>query len=77
MSDYLHIDGDTRAGTIGGTLVVVLLNIFEHNVLHSALLAFVGATVSFFASFGWKYLLRYFQNRLQKKKKIKNDSGLS
>ncbi|HVM86859.1 MAG TPA: hypothetical protein VMT76_01640 [Puia sp.] len=27
-NDHLNIDGDTRAGTIGGTLVVVLLNLF-------------------------------------------------
>jgi len=70
MDDQLHIDGDTRAGTIGGTLVVILLNIFTHDALRSALLAFVGATVSFFVSLGWKKIIKYWQGKKAKKNKV-------
>jgi len=69
MSNQIHIDGDTRAGTIGGTLVVILLNLFMHDAVRSILLAVVGATTSFFISFSWKLLLKYFQLRCRKRMK--------
>jgi len=77
MNDQLHIDGDTRAGTIGGTLVVILLNVFTHDALKSALLAFVGATVSFFVSLGWKFLIRHSKSRRARRAKNQdNNKGI-
>lgn len=63
MNDHLYSDMNTRAGTIGGTLFVTLLNIFESDVIRSIGFATLGATVSFFVSLGWKALLRWVQRR--------------
>lgn len=41
----------TKAGTLGGTLLVVLLHISGEEVVKTALLAAVGAVVSFSVSF--------------------------
>jgi hypothetical protein len=46
---------------------VILLNVFTHDALRSALLAFVGATVSFFVSLGWKRAVKWWRGRRQKK----------
>ena len=53
----------TKSGTIGGTLLVLLLNITSEEVLKTAVLAAVGAVVSFFIS----YLLK----RIMEKRKAK------
>lgn len=63
MSDHFYSDTNTRAGTIGGTLFVTVLNIFESDVIRSIGFAALGATVSFFVSLGWKLLVRWFQRR--------------
>lgn len=52
-----------KSGTIGGTLLVLLLNITSEEVLKTAVLAAVGAVVSFFIS----YLLK----RIVEKRKAK------
>lgn len=41
----------TRAGTLGGTFLVLLLHITSEELLKTALLAAVGAAVSFGVSF--------------------------
>jgi hypothetical protein len=53
----------TRAGTIGGTLFILLLHISSEEVLKTALLAAVGAVVSFTVSF--------VLNRIVKKRRLK------
>ena len=53
----------TKAGTIGGTLFVLLLHITSEEVLKTALLAAMGASVSFFVS--------YVLNRIIKKRRVK------
>jgi hypothetical protein len=53
----------TKAGTIGGTLFVLLLHITSEEVLKTALLAAVGAGVSFFVS--------YALNRIIKRRRLK------
>jgi len=69
MGDPLHIDSSSRAGMIGGTLVVLLFNLFMHDVLRTVLLAIIGATVSFFVSYGWKMFVKYWKGRRVKKEK--------
>jgi hypothetical protein len=56
-------DMPTKAGTIGGTLFVLLLHITSEEVLKTALLAAVGAGVSFFVS--------YVLNRIIKRRRLK------
>jgi hypothetical protein len=64
-----NFDNDTRAGTIGGTLLVILLHAAAGEVLRTAAFAALGATVSFFISLGWKFLLRFFHSRRHKSSK--------
>ena len=63
MNDSLHTDINTRMGTIGGTLLVTLLNIFSNDIIRTIGFAALGATVSFFVSLGWKLLVRRWQKR--------------
>jgi multisubunit Na+/H+ antiporter MnhB subunit len=56
-------DMATRAGTIGGTLLVLLLHITSEEVLKTAVLAALGAVVSFFVS--------YVLNRIIKRRRLK------
>jgi hypothetical protein len=57
------VDGNTRAGTIGGTLLVVFLNISCFEILHTAVLAGVGAVVSFGVSVILKYLAKLLRSK--------------
>ncbi len=59
MSDNVQIDGNTRIGTIGGTILVTLLNIW-HNDFFIRTIGFAapGATVSFFVSLFWKWMMK-------------------
>ena len=63
MSDPIHIDGHTRAGTIGGTVLVLLTSLATGDVLKAMVLAAAGATVSFFVSLFWKWLLEKKQGK--------------
>ena len=54
------INSNTWAGTIGGTALVVILNITTE-ALHTAELAAVGALVSFGVSLSLKFLLRWLK----------------
>jgi hypothetical protein len=55
--------GNTRAGTIGGTLLVTLLNIFSNDAIRTIGFAALGATVSFFISLFWNTILQRFKHR--------------
>jgi mannitol-specific phosphotransferase system IIBC component len=50
--------GNTRAGTAGGTLLVVLLHLNCGELVKTAVLAAVGAAVSFAVSFVLQRLVR-------------------
>ncbi|MGV3529784.1 MAG: hypothetical protein ACO1OO_12870 [Flavisolibacter sp.] len=52
-----------RAGTTGGTLLVVLLNISGEDILRTAVLAAVGAVVSFTVSYCLKKLVGFLRGR--------------
>jgi len=52
---------ETKAGTIGGTLLAFFAGISSGELLHTVILAGVGATVSFSVSLGWKWLLKKFR----------------
>lgn len=51
MEPNAGMGAPTKAGTLGGTLLVVLLHISGEEVVKTALLAAVGAVVSFSVSF--------------------------
>ena len=47
----METNGSTKAGTLGGTFLVLLLHISGEELVKTALLAAVGAAVSFGVSF--------------------------
>jgi len=55
MSDHMQLDGNTRIGTIGGTLLMTILNIFHNDLVRTIGFAVNGASVSFFASLFWRW----------------------
>jgi len=55
--------GGTKAGTAGGTLLSVLVNINSGDILHTCVLAAVGAIVSFTVSILLKVLLQWFKRK--------------
>jgi hypothetical protein len=59
MNTNLLSDVSTRAGTIGGTVLVVLLQINGSQLLETAVLGVVGAVVSFGTSQGLRYLAKW------------------
>ena len=63
MSDHFNIDVNTRTGTIGGTMVAIILNIFANDIIRTIGFAALGATVSFFVSLGWKWLIKRYKKR--------------
>ena len=54
-------DNNTKAGTFGGTLLTVLVNIHSADLLKTAVLAAVGAVVSFGVTLALRMLIRYFK----------------
>ncbi|MCW3075128.1 MAG: hypothetical protein JWP69_2197 [Flaviaesturariibacter sp.] len=56
-------NADTRAGTLGGTLLVLLVQIDPSELLKTGLLAATGATVSFAVSTGLKWLTRRWRKK--------------
>jgi len=55
------MDQGTKSGTIGGTLLTVIANIRSEDVIKTAALAAIGATISFFVSLGLRYLVRWIR----------------
>lgn len=62
MNNYIT-DIDTRTGTIGGTLCVLLFNIQPAQLLTTAILAAIGAFVSFVVSVLCKLLLKWITRK--------------
>lgn len=48
----------TKMGTAGGTLTILLANLSVTDLLQTAILAAIGATVSFMTSIAMKYLFK-------------------
>lgn len=55
--------GGMKAGTAGGTLLSVLVNINSGDILHTCVLAAVGAVVSFTVSILLKVLFQRFKRK--------------
>ena len=51
-------DSNMKAGTAGGTLLIVFLNIRSEDLVKTAVLAAVGAIVSFGVTFGLKFFIK-------------------
>lgn len=54
-------NGNVYAGTFGGLLLSVFSNLFLEDIVRTAVLAAVGAVVSFVVSVGLKFLIRRFK----------------
>ncbi len=57
-----YFDNTTKAGTAGGTLLTIFGNINNSDIIKTALLAAIGAVVSF----GVTLLLKFLVKRLRK-----------
>jgi uncharacterized membrane protein len=60
---------ETKTGTFGGTLLVLLFQLNWSNLLQTAVIAAVGAATSFLVSVG----LRWLGRRLFKKRSVKEE----
>jgi hypothetical protein len=67
MAGTNHIEGGTITGTIGGTLLAVVINISTQDISETIVLGTIGACVSFIVSMTLKHLLRKFLGCIQKK----------
>ena len=57
-----YFDNSTKAGTAGGTILTILVNIKSEDLLKTVVLATVGAVVSF----GVTLLLKFLIKRIKK-----------
>ena len=53
-------NGHTRAGTVGGILLVIFLRVDQAAIIHTVVLAAIGAVVSYTVSALLKYIIRKF-----------------
>jgi len=58
-----YFDNSTKAGTAGGTLLTILVNITSADLLKTGLLAAAGAVVSFSVTLLLKFLIKRFKNK--------------
>lgn len=56
-----HFDNTTKAGTAGGTLLTIFANISSSDVFKTAILAAVGAIVSFTVTIFLKAIIKRFK----------------
>ncbi|MDX2191253.1 MAG: hypothetical protein SFY32_15480 [Bacteroidota bacterium] len=62
LIDMTHDNDSTIAGTVGGTLLTVIVNMHSTDILKTVILGIVGALTSFTVSVG----LKWIQKRIQK-----------
>lgn len=62
MSDHATFNG-TKAATAGGTLTILLANLSVTDLVQTAILAAIGATVSFITSILMKYLFKRWRKK--------------
>jgi len=53
-----YFDNSTKAGTVGGTLLTIFVNIKSEDLLKTGILAAVGAVVSFSVTLLLKLLIK-------------------
>jgi hypothetical protein len=68
MAGTNHIEGGTIMGTVGGTLLAVIVNINSQDISKTVVLGAIGACVSFTCTMMLKYLYRKFIDFIMKKK---------
>jgi mannitol-specific phosphotransferase system IIBC component len=56
-----YFDNSTKAGTVGGTLLTILVNINSADLLKTVILASLGAVVSFSVTLLLKVLIERFR----------------
>lgn len=56
-----YFDNSTKAGTVGGTLLTILVNINSADLLKTVILAALGAVVSFGVTLLLKALIKRFR----------------
>lgn len=56
-----YFDNSTKAGTVGGTLLTILVNINSADLLKTVILAALGAVVSFGVTLLLKVLIKRFR----------------
>ena len=56
-----YFDTHTKAGTVTGTLLTVFANIHSADLFKTAILAAIGAIVSFSVTLFLKTMIRYFK----------------
>jgi len=56
-----YFDNSTKAGTAGGTILTILVNIKSEDLIKTAILAAVGAVVSFGVTLLLKLLIKRFK----------------
>jgi hypothetical protein len=61
MQNHFVLDTGTKAGTAGGTLLTIVCNIHLADLSRTAVLAAVGAGVSFTVSVFLRWLIRKFK----------------
>ena len=67
MAGFDHIHGETATGTLGGTALAVIFQFNGNEILKTALLAFVGAAVSFIATKFCRWLWKKITGKCKKK----------
>jgi hypothetical protein len=58
MATHTSIENGTLLGTVSGTALTVAVNIGSSDIIKTCALAAIGAVVSFFVSFGLKWLVK-------------------
>ena len=56
-----YFDSSTKAGTVGGTLLTIMVNINSADLIKTGILAAVGAVVSFGVTFFCKLIIKRFK----------------
>jgi hypothetical protein len=59
--DHPIFDNSTKAGTAGGTLLTIIVNIKSEDILKTGILAAIGAVVSFGVTLLLKFLIKRFR----------------
>lgn len=73
MAGMHHIENDTIAGTIGGTILAILPQLNSLDVTRTIILAAVGAVASFLVTQLCKWLWGRIKSKLFNRKSKEND----
>lgn len=66
MTAFNHIHSDSASGTVGGTVLTVIYHINGTDIVKTAVLAFVGAVVSFYATKFCRWVWRKIKSKFYK-----------